>query len=524
MRPTPKQVRSIILVLGDQIDARSAALDGFDPTADVVWMAEAGEEATYVRSHKARIAIFLAAMRHFRDALRKKGVAVDYHALDDKTNRGSFASELDEGVKRLQPRRLIVVEPGEWRVKHALIAAAKELSLPLDIRPDRHFLCSHEDFAAHAEGRKQLRLEYFYREMRCRLGLLIEDGKPLDGQWNYDAENRLSFGKKGPGNIPRPMAFPPDEVTREVIRLVESRFADHPGSLEHFDWPVTPPDAHRALDDFVARRLPQFGPYEDAMWTGQPYAYHSRLSAAANLKLLDPRDAVAAAENAYHDGPAPLQSAEAVIRQFIGWREFIRGVYWRFMPDYEKSNAFDAHAPLPWFYWTGETEMACLREVIGQTLALGFAHHIQRLMVAGLFALLLGVEPFEVHKWFLAIYVDAVDWVTLPNVLGMSQFADGGLMSSKPYVATGSYIQRMSDYCTGCRFNPAASLGGYACPFTTLYWDFLMRHEKLLRANHRMGFQVRNLSRLARADKAAIRKQAGALRDALAAEARRTAR
>jgi len=519
----PRHVRSLILVLGDQLDGRSAAFNGFDAAADAVWMAEADEEATYVWSHKTRIAIFLAAMRHFRDALRDKGAGVDYHALDAETQRSSFASELAEAVKRFRPQRLIVVEPGEWRVKQALSAAAKSLRVPLDVRPDRHFLCSHEDFAAHADGRQQLRLEYFYREMRRKLGLLMEGNKPVGGQWNYDADNRLSFGAEGPGDIPRPLSFPPDDVTREVIRLVESRFADHPGSLDHFDWPVTPAEARRALDDFVAHRLPQFGAYEDAMWTGQPYVYHSRLSAAVNLKLLSPRDAASVAEKAHRDGHAPLQSTEAVIRQFIGWREFIRGVYWRLMPNYEKSNVLGADAPLPWFYWTGETEMACLREVIGQTLAIGFAHHIQRLMVAGLFALLLGVEPFEVHKWFLAIYVDAVDWVTLPNVLGMSQFADGGMLSSKPYVATGRYIQRMSNYCVGCRFDPAKSLGDHACPFTTLYWDFLMRHEKLLRANRRMGFQVRNLDRLSRDDRRAIRKQAGALRDTLAAEARRYA-
>jgi len=458
MRPTRKQARSLVLVLGDQLDSQSAAFDGFDPAADVAWMAEVGEEATYVWSHKARIALFLAAMRHFRDALRDEGFAVDYHALDDSENRGSFATERTEAVQRLRPQRLIVVEPGEWRVEQNLAAAAKKLGVPLDIRPDRHFLCSHEEFAAHAGGRKTLRLEYFYREMRRKLGLLVEGGKPVGGDWNYDAENRLSFGKAGPGRIPEPLTFPPDQVTREVIRLVEKRFAGHPGSLQRFDWPVTPGDARRALDDFVEHRLSQFGPYEDAMWTGVPYVYHSRLSAAVNLKLLDPRDAVVAVEKAYHDGHAPLQSAEAVIRQFIGWREFIRGIYWRFMPDYEKSNKLAAEAPLPWLYWTGETEMACLREVVGQTLALGFAHHIPRLMVAGLFAQLLGVHP------------------------------------------------RMSNYCIGCRFDPAKSLGDNACPFTTLYWDFLMRHEKRLRANRRMGFQVRNLDRLGRDDKAAIRK------------------
>lgn len=518
-----KRARSLVLVLGDQLDADSAAFDGFDPASDVVWMAEVAEEAGYVWSHKARIALFLAAMRHFRDALRGRGVAVDYHALDSPGNRGSFATELEEAATRLRPERLIVAEPGEWRVREALAASARRLALPLEVRPDRHFLCSPEAFAAHAAGRKQLRLEYFCREMRRKLGLLLDGAKPVGGLWNYDASNRRSFGKEGPGDIPRPLGFPPDALTREVLRLVERRFPDHPGSLAHFDWPVTAAQARQALDDFVVHRLPQFGPCEDAMWTGQPYVYHSRLSAPVNLKLLGPLEAARAVEQAWREGRAPLQSAEAAIRQFTGWREFIRGVYWRLMPDYERSNALGADGPLPWFYWTGETDLACLREVIGQTLSLGFAHHIQRLMVAGLFALLLGVQPFEVHKWFLAIYVDAVDWVTLPNVVGMSQFADGGVMSSKPYVATGRYIQRMSNYCLGCRFDPTKSLGEDACPFTTLYWDFLMRHEKLLRANRRMAFQVRNVGRLARDERAAIRKQAGSLRETLAAEARRYA-
>ena len=513
-----ERARHLVLVLGDQLDARSAAFDGFDRAADVVWMAEVDEEAKYVWSSKPRIAIFLAAMRHFRDALRKKGIAVDYHALGEQKGATSFASELARAVKRLKPRKLVVVEPGEWRVKESLKATAKKLGLEIDIRDDRHFYCSHDDFAQHAEGRKDLRNEYFYREMRRKLDVLMDGREPVGGEWNYDTENRLSFGKAGPEDVPEPKSFRPDGITRAVIALVNERFADHPGTLDDFDWPVTPRQARAALDDFIERRLDHFGPYEDAMWTGLPYVYHSRLSSAINLHLLDPRDAVAAAEAAYRQKKARLQSVEGFVRQLIGWREFIRGIYWKFMPDYLELNALGHDAPLPALYWTGETDMACLRECVTQTLRLGFAHHIQRLMVTGLFALTFGVDPREVHKWYLAVYVDAIEWVELPNVYGMSQFADGGIMSTKPYAATGKYIQRMSNYCDACHYDPATRTGDRACPFTVFYWDFLMRHERMLRSNRRMSLQVKNIDRLDRAERRAIRKQADALRSHLLAE------
>jgi deoxyribodipyrimidine photolyase-related protein len=360
-----------------------------------------------------------------------------------------------------------------------------------------------------------LRNEYFYREMRRRLDVLMRGTNPVGGSWNYDSDNRASFGRDGPGEVPAPKRFRPDATTREVIALVNRRFSDHPGTLDDFDWPVTPREARAALKDFIIHRLDAFGPYQDAMWTGLPYVYHSRLSSALNLHLLDPRDTVAAAEKAYGEDRAPLESVEGFIRQVIGWREFIRGIYWRFMPDYAERNAFGHDVPLPPLYWTGETDMACLRECITQTLRLGYAHHIQRLMVTGLFALLLGVDPKEVHAWYLAVYVDAVEWIEMPNVLGMSQFADGGLMSSKPYVATGKYIQRMSNYCAGCRYDPARRTGEAACPFTVLYWDFLRRHRSLLARNRRMTFQVKNADRLDRAARRAIRKAAGALRSEL---------
>lgn len=502
----------MVIVLGDQLDDDSAAFDGFDPKQDVIWMAEVTAESTHVWTHKARIVTFLSAMRHFRARLRKRGWTVEYRQLDDAENAGSLAQELTQAIARFNPQRLIMVEPGEWRVEELLRATAKQTSTPLDIRVDAHFLCTKAEFAAHARGRKQLRMEFFYREMRRKTGVLMTGDEPAQGQWNFDAENRGSFGKRGPENVPTPRRFPPDEITREVMALVEAKFPKHPGSLKHFDWPLTQEQAQQALDDFILHRLPDFGRYQDAMWTSEPYLYHSRLSAAMNLKLIHPRTIIAAAEKAWRDRQAPIEAVEGFIRQILGWREYVRGIYWHAMPQYLERNALKATLPLPSFYWTGDTPMNCLRHAITQTLDHGYAHHIQRLMITGLFTLLLGVKPQAVHEWYLAVYVDAVEWVELPNTLGMSQYGDGGMMASKPYIASGKYIQRMSNYCEGCRFNPAKATGDDACPFTTLYWDFLMRHEVLLRQNQRMSLQVKNADRLTSTERKAIQEQASAIR------------
>jgi deoxyribodipyrimidine photolyase-related protein len=511
---------NLILVLGDQLDRNSAAFDGFDRGRDRVWMAEVAEESTHVWTHKARIAVFLSAMRHFRDCLAKERVELDYTELAAKPGAKdpqTLAAALLASLARLKkagsvPERLIVVEPGEWRVQEMLRAAAKEAGMPLEIRTDRHFFSTRDDFAAHAKGRKQLRLEYFYRPLREKFGVLMDDDEPAGGQWNYDVENRGAFPKTGPGKLPAPVRFAPDKTTRAVINLVNARFASHPGSLDDFDWPVTPADARAALDDFLSHRLAHFGRYQDAIWTGEPWLYHSRLAQAMNMKLLDPRDVVAAAEKLYRAGKAPLEATEGFIRQVIGWREYVRGVYWHFMPEYVERNALGAELPLPHFYWTADTEMNCLKDALQQTLRYGYAHHIQRLMVTGLFALLLGVKPQQVHEWYLAVYVDAVEWVELPNTLGMSQFADGGVMASKPYCATGAYIDRMSNACKGCRYKPKVAAGPDACPFTTLYWDFLARHEKLLAKNQRMTMQLKNLDRKDPAELRSIRRQADTLR------------
>ena len=509
------ELRSLVVVLGDQLDLDAAAFDAFDADVDAVWMAEVAEESTHVWSSKPRTVMFLAAMRHFALALQAQGRPLHYTRLDAPGNAGSLAAQLGADIQRLKPSRLVMTTPGDWRVLEAIKAVAARSGLPLDIREDRHFYCSLHEFAAHAHGRKSLRMEYFYREMRKRHGVLMcgERGDtPEGGQWNFDEDNREAFGATGPGAVPPRAVFEPDALTREVIALVETRFATHPGRLDDFAWPVTREQAHLSLKRFIADRLPLFGRYQDAMWPGEPWLYHAHLSAALNLKLLNPREVVAAAVAAYRAGAAPLASVEGFVRQILGWREYVRGIYWTRMPDYAELNALDANEDLPAWYWTGGTDMACLRDALAQTLAHGYAHHIQRLMVTGLYALMYGVQPQQVHAWYLAVYVDAVEWAELPNTLGMSQYADGGVMGSKPYIATGKYIQRMSPHCKGCRYDPAQRSGDGACPFTTLYRDFLMRHEAALATNPRMALQVKNLVRLTDVQKQAVNDRAAAIR------------
>lgn len=544
---TTQLVRHLVIVLGDQLDEASSAFDGFDPAQDVVWMAEVMEESTHVWSSKQRTTFFLSAMRHFAHSLKLRqsdntAWRVDYTELDDAANTGTLAGELARAIARHKPAKLILTAPGDWRVLQALRSVALQAGLDLELRDDRHFFSTVRDFAAHAKGRKQLRLEYFYRELRQKHGILME-GKdlkkqtPIGGQWNFDADNREAFPKTGPVAVPPPARFEPGEITQAVIQLVNDRLAAHPGTVSAsaagFGWPVTRSEALEALHTFIEQRLPLFGKYEDAMWSGEAWLYHSHLSSSLNLKLIHPREVVAAAEAAWHSGHAPLAAVEGFIRQILGWREYVRGIYWTQMPEYLELNAQAASQPLPAFYWTGKNqkaeplEMKCLGDAISQTLNHGYAHHIQRLMVTGLYALLFGVHPKAVHEWYLAVYVDAVEWVELPNTLGMSQFGDGGIMASKPYIASGKYIQRMSNHCKGCQYDPAKSVddatgGKEACPFTTLYWDYMIEHEAMLAKNPRMGMQLKNLGRLSAEQRSAIAAQASQHRQQVIASKSKT--
>ena len=484
----------LVLVLGDQLDPASPALARARHDQAVVLMIESVGEARRTWSHKQRIALFLSAMRHHAEALRAEGWQLDYRPLS--ADHGSLGVGLEAAIAHHGTQRVIAVEPGEWRVQQMIEQSCRRAGVELCWMADTHFYCSRDEFRRWAEGRRTLVMEFFYRAVRRRFDILMDGEQPAGGAWNFDKENRGSFGRAGPGTVPARSRFTPDAITRAVIDEVAQRFPDHPGSLESFAWPVTPEQAREALADFVAQRLPLFGRYQDAMWQGEPWLYHAGLSAALNLKLLDPREVVEAAVSAWQAGDAPLPAVEGFVRQVLGWREFIRGVYWLHMPDYAALNHFGHDRPLPEFFWTGETELNCLRQCLGDTLANGYAHHIQRLMVIGNFALLTGLDPEAVCDWFLAVYVDAVEWVELPNTLGMALHADGGIVGSKPYAASGAYIRRMSNYCAGCRYDPGRRSGEGACPFNFLYWAFLARHRERLAGNPRMGLVLKNLGRL----------------------------
>ncbi|MEM9378219.1 MAG: cryptochrome/photolyase family protein, partial [Pseudomonadota bacterium] len=464
--PPAKSCNQIILILGDQLSQSIPSLAAADKSRDVVLIAELWDEATYVRHHKKKIAFVFSAMRHFAAELRADGWRVDYHEYDAQSDIRSFDDVIASAIERLKPERIVVVEPGEHRLRHELESWRGRFEAHVDILEDTRFVCTHDEFKTWASGRKSLRMEYFYREMRRKTGLLMDGDQPVGGKWNYDAENRKPA--KADLFMPRPAQFSPDDTTLQVLDLVEAEFADHFGALKPFWFAVTRTQAEAAFDAFINEALPRFGDYQDAMLTGEPFLYHAVVSAYLNIGLLDPLDMCLRVEAAYRAGDAPLNAAEGFIRQIIGWREYVRGIYWLRGPSYVEENFFDASRPLPEFYWTGETELACIKAAVTQTHDEAYAHHIQRLMVTGNFAMLAGVDPRHVHEWYLAVYADAYEWVELPNTLGMSQFADGGLLGSKPYAASGNYIHKMSNYCGGCRYDVKQKTGPDACPFNPL--------------------------------------------------------
>ena len=487
-------ITNLVLVLGDQLTRSIAALSAANQETDTVLMVEVDDEATYVRHHKKKIAFIFSAMRHFAEDLREAGWRVDYVTLGDPENTGSFAGEVGRALGRHGCDSVLVTEPGEWRVRADMLTWQKRFGVPVTRLLDDRFICSQAEFEDWATGRKQLRMEYFYREMRRKTGLLMDGDQPAGGKWNFDADNRKPA--KADLFMPSPLRIEPDLITTDVLELVGERFAEHFGDLTPFWFAVTRAQATAALDHFIDTALPRFGDYQDAMLEGEKYLYHSVLSAYINAGLLDPLEVCKRVEAAWQTGHAPLNAAEGFIRQIIGWREYVRGIYWLKMPNYVDENFFGNTRPLPDFYWTGETDMACMRAAITQTREEAYAHHIQRLMVTGNFALLAGVNPKEVHEWYLAVYADAYEWVELPNTLGMSQFADGGLLGSKPYAASGNYINKMSDHCKNCAYKVKEKTGKDACPFNPLYWDFLHRNRDKLAGNPRMGQMYRTWDKM----------------------------
>jgi deoxyribodipyrimidine photolyase-related protein len=483
-------VGRLVLVLGDQLTETLSALAQADKARDTVVMAEVADEAAYVRHHPKKIALIFAAMRKFANALEQGGWTVVYTQLDDTDNAGSIVGELLRRAAQTGASEVMATEPGEWR----LIDKLKYAPLKVHLLPDDRFLATHAEFEAWAEGRKALRMEYFYREMRRKTGLMMEGDQPAGGKWNFDHDNR----KAAPEDVTvdGPLRFDPDATTREVLELVQARFGDNFGALEPFWFATTRAEALQALDHFIANALPRFGDYQDAMLNENEFLYHAILSPYLNIGLLNVTEICEAAADAYAAGHAPINAAEGFIRQIIGWREYVRGIYVLEGPDYTARNILGHDRDLPWFYWGGETRMNCVAKAVGQTRTQAYAHHIQRLMVTGNFALLAGIDPAQVHEWYLAVYADAFEWVEAPNTIGMSQFADGGVIASKPYVSSGAYINRMSDHCKSCHYSVSAKTGDTACPFNLLYWHFLDRHRDRFSNNPRMGNMYRTWDRM----------------------------
>jgi deoxyribodipyrimidine photolyase-related protein len=433
-------------------------------------------------------------MRHFAKQLELNGWQVDYVALNDENNSGNLIEEISKAISRHCVDQVRICEPSDWKTFNTLKELQKNNLFNTSFTADKRFLASHSEFEEWAGGRKQFRMEYFYREMRRKTNILMEQDKPVGGKWNFDKDNRKPPVKGL--SVPSSINFLPDRDTLEVISLIEQMYPDRIGDIGNFFYAVTREDALKSLNYFIDNLLPKFGDYQDALMTNQPFLFHSLLSPYINIGLLQPLEVCLAVEQAYYNDKAPLNAVEGYIRQIIGWREYVRGIYWLKMPSYLEENALQASQELPDFYWTGDTDMHCLSEAIKQTLEHSYAHHIQRLMITGNFALLIGVNPIELHKWYLAVYIDAFEWVELPNTLGMSQFSDGGLLGSKPYASSGAYINRMSNYCPSCKFNVKEKLGKDACPFNSLYWNFISKNKEYLRGNPRMSMPYRNLEKM----------------------------
>ncbi len=504
-------VSRLILVLGDQLSLDCAALKAADKERDIIVMAEVMAEGTYVPHHPKKIALILAAMRKFADRLRSDGWTVAFSELDDTDNTQSIPGELIRRAEQYGASAVIATRPGEWR----LIQALEDCPLTVTLLGDDRFIASHADFERWAEGRKALRMEYFYREMRRKTGLMMEGGDPAGGQWNYDHDNR----KPAPKDIgySGPMQFTPDAIVEDVLDLVERRFADHFGDLRPFWFATDQEQARRSLAHFVKYGLAGFGDYQDAMLAENQFLYHALVAPYLNIGLLHPLEVCRAVEEAWKAGQVPINAAEGFIRQVIGWREYVRGIYFLEGPDYASRNGLRHQRKLPDLFWGAETKMRCVEKAVAQTKTEAYAHHIQRLMVTGNFALLAGIDPGEVSDWYLAVYADAFEWVEAPNVVGMSQFADGGVIASKPYVSSGAYINRMSNYCKGCSYKVNVKTGEGACPFNLLYWHFLDRNRDRFANNPRMGNMYRTWDRMDEGKRTTVLKEANAFLDRMEA-------
>jgi len=501
-------MKQLCLILGDQLSKSLTSIKAIDKANDIILMAELQTEATYVKHHPQKIAFIFSAMRHFCSELQGQGYQVMYIDYEHTFNQGNFLDQVKWMMKEETISQIHITEPGEYRLLSHIKTWQDQLSIPVHIHGDDRFIASHQDFKTWAKGKKSWVMEYFYRSLRKKTGLLMQDSKPFGGKWNFDHDNRKKWKKNLA--FPKPLTFEQDDITQNVLELVQKHFSEHPGALSDFNFAVTRKGALKALDFFIKHLLPSFGDHQDIMQIEEPFLYHSLLSGYINIGLLDPLEVCQKAEVAFNENHAPINAVEGFIRQILGWREFIRGIYWHFMPEYKLKSKQTHPYPLPNFFWNAQTNMRCLQESIGQTLEHAYAHHIQRLMVIGNFATLTNLDVEAVCNWYLSVYWDAFEWVELPNTQGMALHADGGIVGTKPYISTGNYINRMSNYCQNCTYNVTSKIGADACPFNYLYWNYLIKHEKSLKTNHRMGFAYKNLDRLDDETKNTLKKQADA--------------
>ena len=494
------------LILGDQLNPLHPWLRA--PRRDVVHLLmEVRQETDYARHHAQKVIGIFAAMRAFAQQLQAQGHRVRYVRIDDPSNRQSLTANLDALVRHYRAAALEYQSPDEWRLDALLRDWSQRQSIPCQAVDSQHFLTAREEAATLFAGRQQWLMEHFYRVQRRRHRVLMEGAKPAGGRWNFDADNR----KRWNGTPPEPPDTRPIHDHSRLWQAIESagvQTIGHP-QAEQFRWPLNRTEALQQLDRFIEHALPHFGDFQDALSpTHHLRLFHSLLSLALNTKMLHPREVLQRAEAAWQAGHAPLPAVEGFIRQILGWREYVRGVYWAHMPGYTAHNALQHQRPLPHWFWTGQTRMACMAQAIGQSLAHAYAHHIQRLMVIGNFALLAGLDPAEVHRWYLGIYIDAFEWVEAPNTLGMSQYADGGLLATKPYVSSAAYLQRMGAPCQRCHYDAQARTGERACPYNALYWHFWLRHRQRFEHHPRMGMAYRQLDRMDATTLQALRQQA----------------
>ncbi len=497
------------LILGDQLNiAHSWFTKSANETDAVYLMMEVREEATYAKHHIQKIVAFFVAMREFAATLERKGFKVIYRTLDAQKNLPSLSENIEQLIGSGAYSAFEYQLPDEYRVDQALANLASRLQVPTRVVDTEHFLTERDALTRIFRGRKRYVMEHFYREIRKRYDILLEDGEPIGGQWNYDAENR----NKLPDSVvpPPPLSFNRD--VSEIVRMVHQAGIPSLGTLtpEDFSWPVNRSEALQTLEYFCRHCLAHFGTYQDAMHTAHRFLFHSRLSFSMNVKLLSPLEVIHRSIEEWHkrQKEITISQIEGFVRQIAGWREFMRGIYWSHMPEYRELNYFEHTRPLPAYFWNAETKMNCVKHAVKQSLDEAYAHHIQRLMVTGNFTLLAGIDPAQVDEWYLGIYADALEWVQLPNTRGMSQFADGGIVGTKPYVSGGNYINKMSNYCSGCYYNQKIRTGERACPFNSLYWDFLRRNRSRLETNPRIGMAYRTFDKFASSEKEEIEQQA----------------